>query len=299
MVGEFPELQGVMGRYYALHDGEPKSVADAIEAHYRPRFAGARLPEGLVACAVALADKLELLVGMFGIGQQPTGDKDPYALRRSALGVIRILIERKLDIGILPLVDSAIGVMPEHARSDWLPIVEFILDRARSYFSERGYASTAIEAVLRPFGSVSWLHTLPEIVAEASRFIGTDEGKILAEANKRITNILKKSGYEVPFGFSPDQFKVTPNSNLFRDKAEIEFWDALQRVGVESLALKQQQRFAESLRVLSQLGMPTKSFFDDVMVNVEDIAIRDNRIVLLQHARAYMNQVADLSLMAS
>ncbi len=299
MVGEFPELQGVMGRYYAKHDGEEDDVAEAIAEHYRPRFAGDALPKTDTGTIVALADKLELVVGMFGVGQQPTGDKDPYALRRNALGVVRILIEKKLDLGILPLVDLAIGVVPEHAKSDWLPIVEFILDRARSYFSDCGYASTAIEAVLQPFGRSSWLHTLPDTVAEASRFIATEEGKILAEANKRITNILKKSGYEVPFGLAPDALKQKPNSELFRDGAELAFWDALQRIGAESLALKRQKRFAESLRLLSQLGTPTKSFFDNVMVNVEDVDVRDNRITLLQHARAYMNQVADLSLMAS
>ncbi|HMH16807.1 MAG TPA: glycine--tRNA ligase subunit beta [Burkholderiales bacterium] len=299
MVGEFPDLQGTMGRYYALADDEDARVADAIEQHYRPRFAGDALPENDIAIALALADKLETLAGMFGIDQRPTGDKDPYALRRHALGVVRILIEKKVNVGIRPLIDLAIGVMPVHAKSDWLQIVEFILDRARSYFSEQGYASTAIEAVLRPFGSVSWLHTLPEIVAEASRFAATEEGRILAEANKRITNILKKSGYEVPFGLSPDDLKEKPKTELFKDNAEFVFWNALQKIGAESLELKKKQRFAESLRVLSQLGIPTKSFFDDVMVNAEEPDVRNNRITLLQHARAYMNQVADLSLMAA
>jgi glycyl-tRNA synthetase beta chain len=299
MVGEFPELQGIMGRYYAIADGEDARVADAIEQHYRPRFAGDVLPANDIAVALALADKLETLAGMFGIGQKPTSDKDPFALRRHALGVVRMLIEKKLNVGILPLVDLAINVMPNDAKSDWLPIVEFILDRARSYFSEQGYASPAIEAVLQPFGRISWLYTLLEIVAEASRFIATEDGKILAEANKRITNILKKSGYEVPIGFSPDQLEVKPNSDLFRDNAEFALWDALQKIGAESLALKQRQQFAESLRVLSQLGKPTKTFFDNVMVNADEPAIRDNRITLLQHARAYMNQVADLSLMAA
>ena len=299
MVGEFPELQGVMGQYYALADGEDPRVAEALEQHYRPRFAGDALPENEVAVSLALADKLETLAGMFGIDQRPTGDKDPFALRRHALGIVRILIEKELNVGIRSLVDAAISVMPSSAKSDWLPIVEFVLDRARSYFSEQGYASSAIEAVLQPFGQISWLYTLPEIVAEASRFIATEDGRILAEANKRITNILKKSGYEVPIGFSPDLFEVKPDPGLFRDPAEFALWDALQRIGVESLALKQQQQFAESLRVLSQLGKPTKIFFDNVMVNTEEPDIRDNRITLLQHARAYMNQVAELSLMAS
>ncbi|HEY5293223.1 MAG TPA: glycine--tRNA ligase subunit beta [Burkholderiales bacterium] len=299
MVGEFPELQGTMGCYYALADGEDARVAEAVEQHYRPRFASDVLPENEIAVSLALADKLETLAGMFGIGQKPTGDKDPFALRRHALGIVRILIEKKLNVGIRSLVDAAINVMPNSAKSDWLPIVEFVLDRARSYFSEQGYASSAIEAVLQPFGQISWLYTLPEIVAEASRFIATEDGKILAEANKRITNILKKSGYEVPIGFSPELFKVKPDPGLFRDSAEFALWDALQRIGVESLALKQRQQFAESLRVLSQLGKPTKTFFDNVMVNTDEPDIRDNRITLLQHARAYMNQVAELSLMAS
>src|SRR6266581_2202103 len=293
MVGEFPELQGVMGRYYALNDKERPEIANAIEQHYWPRFAGDRLPEDSVAYVLALADKLETIAGMFGVGQQPTGDKDPYALRRHGLGVIRILIEKKLEIGIQPLVDLAIGEMPQNAKTDWLPVVEFLLDRARSYFSERGFSVRAIESVLRPFGSLSSLHTLLEIVAEASRFVDSEEGRILAEANKRITNILKKSGYEVPFGLLPDQLMEKPNPNLFKDPAEIEFWKALTKVGGESLVLRGQKRFAESLRVLSQLGRPTKSFFESVLVNAEEPDIRANRITLLQHARAYMNQAAD------
>jgi glycyl-tRNA synthetase beta chain len=299
MVGEFPELQGVMGRYYALNDGEPAEVANAIEQHYRPRFAGDRLPEDLTACILAIADKLEMIVGMFAVGQQPTGDKDPFALRRHALGVVRILIEKKINIGIGPLVDLAVGELPQDAPTDWLPIVAFILERARTYFTEKGFAAPAVEAVLQPFGSQSPLYTLLDTVAEASRFIGTEEGRILAEANKRITNILKKSGFEVPFGLLPDQLAEKPKASLFKDQAEKEFWTALTTIGAESITLRRQKKFAESLRVLSRLGEPTRSFFDKVLVNAEDPEIRSNRITLLQHARAYMNQVADLSMMAS
>lgn len=299
MVGEFPELQGIMGRYYAAHDGEGVEISTAIDEMYHPRFAGDVLPKTPIGLALALADKLDTLVSLFGIGQIPTGDKDPFGLRRAALGVVRILLGNKINLGTLELVEAAIDVIPQSAKSDWLPIVEFILDRARSHFLEQGYTAKAIEAVLLPLGAATWLHTLPEIVAEASNFIATADGNILAEANKRITNILKKSGYEVPFGFKPEHFKIKPNVELFREKAEIEFWNALQKIGPKSLALKQEHKFAEALRVLSKLGEPTKLFFDNVMVNVENSAIRDNRIVLLQHARAYMNQVADLSLMAS
>jgi glycyl-tRNA synthetase beta chain len=299
MVGEFPELQGIMGRYYALHDGETEEVADAIEQHYRPRFAGDRLPQGMTACALALADKLETITGMFGVGQEPRGDKDPFALRRHALGVVRILIEKQIDTSLRSLVDLAIGEMPQNAKPDWAVVVDFLLERAKSHFLEKGFPAKAIEAVLRPMGSVSSLHTLSGCIGGASQFIATEEGKILAEANKRITNILKKSGFEVPFGLSPDQLSQKPNPELFKEQAEIAFWDALQQIGGESVELRRQKRFEESLRALSRLAGPTKTFFDDVLVNAEDPVVRDNRITLLQHARAYMNQVADLSLMAS
>ena len=299
MVGEFPELQGVMGCYYALNDNEKREVADAIEAHYRPRFAGDELPEGHVACAVALADKLDAIVGLFGIGEQPTGEKDPFALRRHALGVIRILIEKKLDIAIRPLVDLAIGELPKDVKTDWLPVVEFVLDRARSYFLDKGFAAVAIEGVIQPFGYSSPLYMLLGSVAEASRIIATEEGRILAEANKRITNILKKSGFPVPFGLRPDELMQKPNPKLFRDKEEVEFWDALQKIGGRSLELKGQHRYAEALGALSELAIPTKSFFDHVLVNAKEPDIQSNRINLLQHARAYMNQVADFSVMAA
>jgi glycyl-tRNA synthetase beta chain len=298
MVGEFPELQGVMGRYYALHEGETKEVASAIEEHYRPRFAGDQLPEKLDACALALADKLFAIAGIFAAGQVPTGDRDPFALRRQALGVVRILIEKELNLRLQILVDLAIAHLPNKLHVDWLLVLEFLLDRARTYFLDQGFAKQAIESVIQPFGASTPLFTLPTVVAEASRFISTEDGKILAEANKRITNILKKSGFEVPLGLHPDQLKQKPNSALFKEKAEADFWTALQKIGGESVELRKSQRFAESLRVLSQLGKPTKSFFDDVLVNTEEPDIRDNRITLLQHARAYMNQVAELSLMA-
>ncbi len=299
MVGEFPELQGIMGRYYALHDGEKAEVADAIEQHYRPRFAGDRLPEDPTACALALADKLETIAGMFGAGQAPTGDKDPYGLRRAALGVVRILIEKKIDVSLLALVELAIAEMPENARPDWAIVVDFLLERARSYFLEKGYSAKAIESVLSPMGAATPLHFLLGSIDGAARFIATDEGRILAEANKRITNILKKSGAEVPTGFAPDALAQKPDPKLFQDKAETEYWDALQSIGGESMELRRQLKFGESLSALSRLAGPTKLFFDEVLVNAEDAAVRDNRIALLQHARAYMNQVADLSLMAT
>ncbi len=299
MVGEFPELQGIMGRYYALHDGETREIADAIEQHYRPRFAGDGLPEGMTACVLALADKLETIVGMFGVGQTPTGDKDPYGLRRAALGVIRILSEKRIEISLLALVDLAIGELPPNAKPDGTVILDFLLERAKSYFLEKGYSAKAIEAVLRPMGGATPLHILLGCVDGASRFLATEEGKILAEANKRITNILKKSDAEVPFGLAPENLSQKPDTGHFKDKVEIDFWNALQEIGGESVELRRQQKFGDSLRALSKLALPTKVFFDNVLVNAEDADVRKNRITLLQHARAYMNQVADLSLMAA
>jgi glycyl-tRNA synthetase beta chain len=299
MVGEFPELQGIMGRYYAQHEGLDDDVAFAIEDHYKPRFAGDELPREAVGIIVALADKLETLVGLFGIGEKPTGDKDPFALRRHSLGIIRILIEKDILISLIKLVDLVIAEMPENARTDWAVPVNFMLDRARSYFEEKGFNSKAIESVLSPWGIASPLGPIPAIVAEATKFINTKEGQELAQNNKRITNILKKSNYEVPFGVSPKVLKVMPDVSLFTEDAERTLYSALWTAGEKSLKLREEKRYADALSALIPLSLPVSDFFDKVMVNVEDEQVRDNRITLLQHARAYMNLVADLSLMAS
>ncbi|MGQ0442976.1 MAG: glycine--tRNA ligase subunit beta [Methylophilaceae bacterium] len=299
MVGEFPELQGIMGRYYAQHEKLDNDVAFAIEDHYKPRFAGDELPRNKVGVCVALADKLETLVGMFGTGNTPTGDKDPFALRRHALGIIRILIENDIPISLTKLVDLAVEVMPQNARPDWAAPVIFMLDRARSYFEEKGFNSKAIESVLSPWGMGSPLGPVPAIVAEATKFISTTEGQELAQNNKRITNILKKSNYEVPFGLSPKVLKIAPDTSKFTEDAERALYSALWTAGELSLKLKEDKRYADALSALIPLSLPVSDFFDKVMVNVEDEQIRDNRITLLQHARAYMNLVADLSLMAS
>lgn len=298
MVGEFPELQGIMGRYYAQVEGIGDDIAFAIEDHYKPRFAGDELPRNMVGVCVALADKLETLVGMFGIGQVPTGDKDPFALRRHALGVIRMLIERDLPISLLSLIDIAQAEMPENARGDWAAPLHFVLDRAHGYFEDRGFPARAVNSVLSPWGAASPLGQLPSIVEAATAFIASPEGQYLAEANKRITNILKKSGFEVPFGISPRDLKVAPDTDLFQQDEERALFASLLVAGENSLKLRKEKRFAEALSALVPLSQPTKEFFDKVMVNVEQLKIRDNRITLLQHARAYMNQVADLSLMA-
>jgi glycyl-tRNA synthetase beta chain len=299
MVGEFPELQGVMGRYYALHDGEDPEVAAAIEDHYRPRFAGDELPRSMVGVVLALADKLETVVGLFGIGQAPSGDKDPYALRRQALGIVRLLIERRMPLPLRDAVSCAIEAMPPAARADWLPVVQFILDRATGYFEDQGLDRKAIASVLGPFGATSPLGELVEVVREASRFVASPDGQVLVEANKRITNILRKSGIDIAFGSSPADLAQAPDRSAFEQEEETNLFEALALAGESALDLRRRGRYAEALAALAPLSAPTKAFFDKVMVNVEDPKLRDNRIVLLQHARAYMNQVADLTLMAS
>jgi glycyl-tRNA synthetase beta chain len=299
MVGEFPELQGVMGRYYALHDGEDPDVAAAIEDHYRPRFAKDELPRSMVGVVLALADKLETVVGLFGIGQVPSGDKDPYALRRHALGIVRLLIEKRVPLPLRDAVDRAIEAMPPSARGDGLPIVQFILDRASGYFEDQGLDRKAIASVLGPFGASSPLGELVEVVREASRFVASPDGQVLVEANKRITNILRKSGIDIAFGSSPADLAQSPDRAAFEQEEETSLFEALALAGESALGLRRQGRYAEALAALAPLSAPTKAFFDKVMVNVDDPKLRDNRLVLLQHARAYMNQVADLTLMAN
>jgi glycyl-tRNA synthetase beta chain len=303
MVGEFPELQGIMGRYYAKHDGMSDELAFAIEDHYKPRFSGDDLPRNMTGICVALADKLEILVGMFGIGQAPSGDKDPFALRRHAFGIVRILVQKRLDINLYELVLFAQKNMPEDIRHstkcDPAIVNNFLLDRARRYFSDQGNNYHAIESVISPFGGITPLGTLADIIPMATKFLSTEEGRVLANANKRITNILKKSGQEITCtGFSLESLSM-PDPSLFESDAEVNLWDALQRIGKESEILKSEKHFSEALNILVKLAPPVKDFFEQVMVNSEDKKVRNNRFLLLQYGRVYMNQVADLSLMVS
>ncbi len=303
MVGEFPELQGIMGRYYAKHDGMSDELAFAIEDHYKPRFSGDDLPRNMGGICVALADKLEILVGMFGIGQPPSGDKDPFALRRHAFGIVRILVQKRLDINLFELIILAQENMPEDIRhntkNDPALINNFLLDRVRRYFSDQGNDYHAIESVVSPFGGTTPLGTLSDIVPMAAQFLSTEKGCVLANANKRITNILKKSGQEITCtGYSLETLNM-PDPSLFESDAEINLWDALQRIGRESEILKSERNFAEALNILVKLVPPIEDFFEQVMVNSEDERIRNNRFLLLQYGRVYMNQVADLSLMVS
>ena len=288
MVGEFPELQGVMGRYYALHDGEPQAVADAIEAHYRPRFAGDTLPESLVGCAVALADKLETLAGLFGIGQQPTGDKDPYALRRQALGVVRILAERALPLELSRLVDDAFEAFDSSFRleSAHADLVSFLFDRMRGYFAESGYSTHEIEAVLalRP----DRIDLIPRYLEAVKMFNTLPEAPSLAAANKRIGNILRKAG-SVPAQF---------DTALLAEPAEKALAEAYGRVRSSADERYAAQDYAGMLKELATLKAAVDAFFDAVMVMSEDARLRENRIALLAQLQQTMNRIADISRLA-
>lgn len=303
MVGEFPELQGIMGRYYAKHDGMSDEQAFAIEDHYKPRFSGDELPRNMTGICVALADKLEILVGIFGVGQTPSGDKDPFALRRHAFGIVRILVQKRLNVSLYDLVLLTQEHMPEDIRRsprcDPPTITDFLVDRARRFFTDQGNNYHAIESVISPFGSRSPLSILSDIIPMATEFLSTEEGRILANANKRITNILKKSGQEVTHANYSLEGLDMPDPSLFESDVEVNLWNTLQKIGKKSKEFKSEKRYSEALTILVKLAPSVKEFFEQVMVNAEDEKIRKNRFLLLQCGRVYMNQVADLSKMVS
>ena len=287
MVGEFPELQGIMGRYYALHDKEPAAVADAIEAHYRPRFAGDRLPEGNVACAVALADKLDALAGMFSIGQQPTGDKDPFGLRRAALGVLRIVVENQLSLSLWDLVDGAFGPFKNKAQTD---LRMFFTERMRSYFQERGYTANEVEAVLS-LNPVA-VNLIPKQLEAVREFSALPEAASLAAANKRIANILRQAE-------SKGESFVDADKSALKEPAEVSLFEGLQAASRSAKPLFDAGDFAGYLKTFASLKDPVDSFFDTVMVMADDKKLRENRLALLTDMRKAMNRFADISKLAA
>jgi glycyl-tRNA synthetase beta chain len=289
MVGEFPELQGVVGRYYALHDGEPQAVADAIEAHYRPRFAGDRLPEGDLACAVALADKLDALAGMFGIGQQPTGEKDPFGLRRAALGVVRILVEGNLDLSLHDLVNEALATYSGKVGDAHIDVQMFILDRFAGYLKDRGYSTLQVDAVLSQ--NPVRLSLVPQQLEAVKAFQALPEAESLAAANKRVANILRQAEAK------GESFGSAARNEL-KEAAEISLFDALQKAAGSADPLFERGDYAGYLRTFAVLKTPVDAFFDKVMVMAEQKALRQNRLALLADLRKAMNRVADISKLA-
>lgn len=288
MVGEFPELQGTMGRYYALNDGLSADVADAIEDHYKPRFAGDELPRGSVGVIVALADKLETLVGMFGIGNLPTGDKDPFALRRHALGVIRMLVEKDLPLDLAELVESAQPVFGDKIQDASAALVDFIYDRLAGSLREQGYSAQEVDAVLalKP----QRLGDVAKRLAAVRAFAALPEAPALAAANKRVGNILKKAEGTVAAAIKPE---------LLQEAAEKSLAEALKTVAPKAEAAFASGDYAASLQALAALKAPVDAFFDGVMVNAEDPALRANRLGLLATLHQAMNRVADLSKLAA
>ncbi|MFM0673767.1 glycine--tRNA ligase subunit beta [Paraburkholderia sediminicola] len=290
MVGEFPELQGTMGTYYARHDGEPEEVALACSEHYQPRFSGDALPTTATGTVVALADKLETLVGIWGIGLQPTGEKDPFALRRHALGVLRILVEKQLPVDLVELLRTAyaqFAAVPNVADSTQA-IYEFSMDRLRGLLRERGYAPGEIDAVLALNPT-----RLDDIVARLDavrEFASLPEAASLAAANKRISNILKKSEGAATGGVQ---------ATLLVEAAEKALHAQLEQVAPRVQSQLAARDYTGALTALAALREPVDTFFNDVMVNAEDPALRANRLALLGALHQQMNCVADISRLAA
>ncbi len=288
MVGEFPELQGTMGRYYALNDGLAPDIADAIEDHYKPRFAGDTLPRNPTGLVVALADKLETLAGLFAIGQLPTGDKDPFALRRHALGIVRMLMEKDLPLSLGDLVARALGLFPQANAETAQQLSDFIYDRLAGSLREQGYSAQEVDAVLalRP----QRLGDVAKRLAAVRAFAALPEAPALAAANKRIGNILKKADGAVDAHVS---------EVLLKEPAEQALYAAMKDVTPKASKQFESGDYTGSLQTLAALRVPVDAFFDGVMVNAEETDLRLNRLGLLATLHQAMNRVADLSRLAS
>jgi glycyl-tRNA synthetase beta chain len=290
MVGEFPELQGIMGRYYAQHEGLDNDVAFAIEDHYKPRFAGDELPRNAVGIAVALADKLETLVGLFSIGEKPTGDKDPFALRRQALGIIRMLIENKLPLPFEQLIQDVLSAFDSQSADSAATVAaikEFCFDRLSVNLRENGATPQEVDAVLSLDPAL--LSEIPQRLTAVRTFAALAEAPALAAANKRVSNILKKVEGEV---------QAQVNASLLQEPAEIALNTALSKVKPEADTLFENGDYTASLKALAALKAPVDDFFDNVMVNAENPALKANRLGLLATLHQTMNRVADLSKLA-
>jgi len=290
MVGEFPELQGTMGRYYAIHDGEASDVADAIAQHYWPRYAGDALPQAPVAQAVALADKLETLAGLFGIGALPTGDKDPFGLRRAGLGLLRILIEKRIEVALGDLIDVAFKAFEKASAVKAVPdaLTDFLYERLRGHLREQGYTANQVEAVLaqRP----QRIDRVPDLLGAVKAFESLPESAALSAANKRIVNILRKSGAEA--AVNVDEHRLT-------DGAERDLWNVFARLAPDVDRDFESGDYARALKALAAAKPAVDRFFDDVMVMVDDAALRANRLALLARVARTMNRVADISRLAA
>jgi len=300
MVGEFPELQGTIGRYYAEADGEQPSVARAIEQHYWPRFSGDALPVGDASIAVALADRLDALVGMFSIGMVPTGDKDPFALRRAALGIVRILMETQpaLNMELTPLLRKAADVL--HVPADKVEALvasvrEFVRDRAANLMREKGYTANQVAAVMEIDSMESKpdrLDLLPKKLEAVREFAALPESASLAAANKRIVNILKQAHEK---GERPGLVE----NDIFPEQPDRDLYHALRHASSKAVPQFEKGNYTDYLKSFAVLKAPVDVFFEKVMVMAEDPAVRRKRLNLLYELEFEMNRVADISKLAS
>jgi glycyl-tRNA synthetase beta chain len=286
MVLEFPQVQGTMGKYYALHDGENNNIAQALEDQYRPRFAGDALPEANIGCAVAISDKIDSLVGIFGINQPPKGDKDPFALRRAAIGSIRIIIEKQLDLDLSALINKSIALfgdklLNENTASD---VLDFIMGRFRAFYQEQGISVDVIQAVLakKPSAPLDF-----EKRIKAVTFFGElPEAATLAAANKRVGNILAKFDGQLYQAF---------NTDLATEQAEQDLADIYQQISLKVTPLMAEKNYQAALTELAKLKAPIDTFFDSVMVMSDDEAVKVNRLTLLNEIRNSFFAIADIS----
>lgn len=283
MVNEFPDLQGIMGGYYAIHDGESELVASAIREHYQPTSAGGTLPLSLEAKAVAMADKLDTLVGMFGIGQPPSGSRDPFALRRQTIGVIRMCVEGELDLNLDSVIEKSIEIYSQ--KFDALPIYKYLGERLKSWYQEKGIRFDSVDAVIKAKGWQANLNNTNKKIKALEVFRDSNQAESLIAANKRVANILKKTG-------SDKQSAVDPT--LFTEQVETDLYNA---INAASATLKSLNDDAEKLQHLGELRECIDRYFDEVMVMTEDKATRANRIATLTSMRLLFLQVADISLL--
>ena len=292
MVGEFPELQGIMGTYYARHDGEHEEVALAASEHYQPRFAGDALPSSNTGLVAALADKLETLVGIWAIGLQPTGEKDPFALRRHALGVMRMLVEKRLPLSISELLAAAAGVFEGQAafKDPRLEVTVFMLDRLRGMLRERGFSPNEVEAVLAQ--NPDRVDDVVQRLEAVQAFAALPESSSLAAANKRITNILKKNEDAMPADASVRQ-------ELLVEPAESALAAKMTALEGEVSSAFEKSDFTGALKTLALMKDEVDAFFNDVMVMADDVNLRNNRLALLSQLHGMMNRVADISKLAA
>jgi len=286
MVFEFPELQGVMGRYYAANDSEHPEVAAALDEQYRPRFAGDTLPSTHTGQALSIADRLDTLVGIFAIGQPPTGDKDPFGLRRAALGVLRIMIEHKLDLDLHEMIAIAAAIMPAQVKASRITdkLFAFMMERLRAYYLDAGYDGDVFESVLacQPVRPMDFDQRMRAVKS----FRDLPESDSLAAANKRIRNILRKSGTEIPAAY---------DSNLLKESAERALAKAVRDLDAIVTPLFEKRAYTEALCKLAALRDPVDRFFDSVMVMADDPIMRNNRLALLSALSDLFLRVADIS----